>query len=272
MEKYREKKMRLQQDIVYAPHIGERGRADLFMPDSNGPFPTALVIHGGGWNAMDKSSLHPLARLFAAHGIAALCPNYRLLDTAPWPACGDDCMTAASFAMTEVPKLIGGAAGPLIIAGASAGGHLALMTGLRLPAEKVRMIISIAGPTDMNDILTDANGILKLKPETFFGRNDITPQLWAEASPLPLMRAGAPELCCIHSTRDELVPPRHSEKLCAAAWKCNVNCEIYLFEGNDNLHGCWLPTPPGTPASERQFIPDVERQLEKITARLVTGG
>ncbi|HHV95007.1 MAG TPA: alpha/beta hydrolase [Clostridiaceae bacterium] len=138
-------------NISYADKNGFRGLGDLFLPDNQEGAPVALVIHGGSWNAMDKTSITPLAILIAECGYAVFNINYRLLDDAPWPACGDDCIAAANFLLQAVHPVIKQLDhSKIVVAGASAGGHLALWTGLHLPPENVRAIISIAGPADLN--------------------------------------------------------------------------------------------------------------------------
>lgn len=245
---------------AYAPARGEWGLIDHVQPPRARSNLAALVIHGGGWNAMDKSSLHPLAALVAKCGLSAWCPNYRLVDAAPWPACGDDCLAAARFILNGAAGTAGHVKKPasLILAGASAGAHLALMTGLRLPPGTVRGILAIAGPVDIEALLTDPNGALKLKPETFFGTRAISSAMWNAASPLSLLAPGAPELFCIHSRNDRLVPPSHSVAIRHAARAVGVTCEVAWFDGRDDAHGCWRPAPPGTPLSKRQFLPEIE--------------
>lgn len=46
---------------------------------------------------MDRFAFNPIARLFTEFGMAVFNINYRLLDDAPWPACGDDCLYAGQF-------------------------------------------------------------------------------------------------------------------------------------------------------------------------------
>ena len=50
-------------DIAYAPDHGFRGLGDLYLPAEPEGATAALVIHGGGWNAMDKQGLAGVAEL-----------------------------------------------------------------------------------------------------------------------------------------------------------------------------------------------------------------
>lgn len=258
--------MRLIKDISYAPENGWRGTGDLLLPDNprNSQIPVALVIHGGGWNAMDKYGLYPLGKLFALKGFAAFMINYRLLDDAPWPACGDDCLRAAEFLIEKIPMLDKRIIdSPIVVAGASAGGHLALMTGLRLPPEKVSCIISIAGPTDVKSHFAS-----KKNPDPliyrFFGRRKIGVKDWSNAAPMNFIRKSSPRTICLHSSNDRLVHTRHSEDLICKCRKLGVELELFLFDGNDEFHGMWIPRTDKRDPSKRQFIPCVENKLLSI--------
>ncbi len=79
---------------------------DSAIPDQSheGPFPTIVVIHGGGWITGDKSSFasdehHVPANIvdFARLGFAAATINYRLSKEAPYPAALDDCRDAVRW-------------------------------------------------------------------------------------------------------------------------------------------------------------------------------
>ncbi|MCZ7644849.1 MAG: alpha/beta hydrolase [Planctomycetota bacterium] len=253
-------------DLPYAPEHGFRGLGDLYLPARPEGAPAALVIHGGGWNAMDKQGLAGVAALLAEHGWGAYAINYRLLDQAPWPACGDDCLRGAQFlleaghaAMRPLDR------SRLFVVGASAGGHLALMTGLRLPPARVRAIVSIAGPTDL------ALRMKALGPERyrkFLGverDEEVTPEALRPACPVHLARPDSPPLLCIHSTCDELVPPEQSEAMAAAYRRAGAEAEVFLFKGNDKLHGIWDPAT----SNPRRLTPEPAGALLAFAERML---
>ena len=55
----------LRPDIEYANVDGESLKLDASVPDGDGPFPVAILIHGGGWGGGDKAREHvpPVAPL-----------------------------------------------------------------------------------------------------------------------------------------------------------------------------------------------------------------
>lgn len=92
-----------------------------------------MYLHGGGWvrgsNDTHDSFLEHLADI---HGLAAVSVAYRLAPDHPYPAAPDDCEAAALWLLEEGGREFG--AESLILAGDSAGGHLAAVTALRLRA------------------------------------------------------------------------------------------------------------------------------------------
>ncbi|MFJ1539668.1 alpha/beta hydrolase [Micromonospora chalcea] len=80
-----------------------------------------LWIHGGGWRARAEEDGAALASL----GLRVVEATYRFSHRARWPAQLDDVREAARAARAEAGGL------PLLVAGDSAGGMLALQLGLR---------------------------------------------------------------------------------------------------------------------------------------------
>ena len=253
-------------DISYNPPAVSRGVGDLFLPDKVAGHPV-LLIHGGGWNALTKESIEPLARWLADHGRAVFSINYRLLDHSPWPACGDDCIAAGRFmldgklASHDLP-----APTKILIAGASAGGHLAMMTGLGLPAGTVEAMVSLAGPSLID--FPDGSSS-QLGSDTFHRRFFGTPaqptseQIEA-VSPAKLAKPGVPPLYCIHSTNDQLVKPTHSE-LAAAAWRrVKSRARVITFNGAGDSHGFW----DSENHAIRRPIPEVVNALDVVLKEL----
>lgn len=83
-------------NLRYGEH--ERNVVDLWIAESDAPTPLVVYFHGGGFRGGDKRSLNPdlLARLLAA-GISVAAANYRLTDTAPFPAPMHDAGRAVQY-------------------------------------------------------------------------------------------------------------------------------------------------------------------------------
>ncbi len=126
---------------------------DLYLPEEiSSATPKLLLLHGGGWrsNQYLRQTLSDQSMLFCKAGYIVYNVDYRLAPEATWPVIGDDCIEAAKklISCDGIPELSELANEPISILGVSAGGHLALMTGLRLSHESVKGIISISGIAD----------------------------------------------------------------------------------------------------------------------------
>ena len=101
-------------DLSYGP--APRNRFDLFLPETT-PRGLMVFIHGGYWISTDKSLWSHLAAGALARGWACALPGYTLAPEARIAQITAEVETAITAACAEV-------AGPLVITGHSAGGHL----------------------------------------------------------------------------------------------------------------------------------------------------
>jgi len=146
---------RCELDIPYGPR--ERNRLDLFYPgsgDAEGPI--VLFIHGGYWQALDKSSASHLARGANLRGLTVAIPSYSLAPGASLAAIVTEMETAADV-------LVGRTGRRLVASGHSAGGHL---SACLMAARRVQAAMPISGLFDLVPLVpTSINGALGLTPE-----------------------------------------------------------------------------------------------------------
>ena len=238
---------RVVREIAYARNGACRATGDLFIPEQPRSAVPVLLIHGGGWNAASKEFFEFMLPIFALAGRPVFNINYRYLSQARWPACLEDALAAARFVL-EGGLSHEGLPTPsrLLICGASAGGHLAMMTGLGLPGACVEGIVSMAGPSRLDwlaqyrDPLGMHNGFLP----RFFGREVLPngPEV-AAASPALCVkgrREAPPALYCLHSTRDLLCPARYSEEAVRVWKEAGGEAMAHYFEGEGDFHGFWV--------------------------------
>ena len=109
-------------DLRYGPN--PRELLDLFLP-SGTPRGTYLYIHGGYWRALSKEDYSFVAGPFLEQGIAVAVMEYDLCPQVSIATIVDECRRAVQWLADEGPKH--GSAGPLVVGGSSAGGHLAAM-------------------------------------------------------------------------------------------------------------------------------------------------
>ena len=144
-----------QMRIVLGPGVEVGARRELAIPTRAGSIPGLLLmpqeraiglvtyLHGGGWVVGAPADYEVLARtLVAQSGCALLLPDYRLAPEHPFPAGLEDCEDALLWSWGERERLFGHA-GPLVVAGDSAGGNLATVAaaGLRERVELAGQIL-----------------------------------------------------------------------------------------------------------------------------------
>lgn len=94
-----------------------------------------VYFHGGGWVLGDIAEQDVLARnLTVETGSTVVMVNYRKAPENPFPVAPDDAWTALLWAADRKEELAGRADAPLVVAGDSAGGNLAIVTTHRARA------------------------------------------------------------------------------------------------------------------------------------------
>ena len=82
-------------DIEFAKVGDANLTLDAFVPEGAGPFPTCILVHGGGFMRGDKQSdIKLLFEPLSKAGFAWFTINYRLAPQHRWPACAEDAETA----------------------------------------------------------------------------------------------------------------------------------------------------------------------------------
>jgi acetyl esterase len=106
-------------------------RARVYRPDGEGPHPTVVFFHGGGYVIGDLDTHDNQARTLCREvGAVVLSVAYRLAPEHPFPAGVRDCEAATRWAATHVDEL-GGDGSRLAVAGDSAGGNIAAVVARR---------------------------------------------------------------------------------------------------------------------------------------------
>lgn len=144
-------------DLPYGP--GERQRFDLFLPAR--PAAGVLVfVHGGFWMAFGRESWSHLAAGPLAWGWAVAMPSYTLAPEARISTMTQEIAAACRAVTAEI-------AGPMVVAGHSAGGHLAARMGCAdIDLAAVRRVVPISPLAELGPLMaTEMNRKLQLTPE-----------------------------------------------------------------------------------------------------------
>ena len=112
-------------DIVYAT-AHERQVLDVYAPAGAKNLPVVFWIHGGGWQAGNKSMVGVKPKAFMDAGFVFVSINYRLLPTVDMAALTSDVATALGWVLQKIAAY-GGDPNRLLVMGHSAGGQLAAL-------------------------------------------------------------------------------------------------------------------------------------------------
>jgi arylformamidase len=134
---------------------GPNETLDLF-PSPRANAPVLVFIHGGYWRALDKSDQSFVAPAFVAAGAMVIVPNYELCPRGSIETISVQMARALAWAWRHA-ALYGGDPRRIVVAGHSAGGHLAAMmaacdwkqVGVDLPERLLAGSLALSGLFDL---------------------------------------------------------------------------------------------------------------------------
>jgi acetyl esterase/lipase len=232
---------RIVPNITYLTANNFDAKVDVYSrTDSQAPQPTIIFIHGGGWTGGAKEgqlfSLLPYLEM----GWNAVNVEYRLARVSQAPAAVEDCLCALRWVIRNA-KQYGFDTTKLVVSGGSAGGHLALTTGM-IPASagldrqcpgteelKVAAIVNWYGITDVADLLEGEN--TRTYAVQWLGSMPNRMEIAKRVSPLTYVRAGIPPIISIQGDADPVVPYSHSLRLQEALKKADIDHELVTIPG-----------------------------------------
>lgn len=227
----------LRKDLEYSQAGGESLRLDACLPDGDGPFPAAILVHGGGWASGDKTErIDPLFAPLLKAGVGWFSINYRHAPKHRYPLAVEDVEAAVRWVKKHAAEL---KIDPqrLALAGESAGGHLVAMAAVRATDEtRVAAVVPVYAPVDLESD-TQRRGGLSISLRGLFGRtqmNDETVRLLREASPINYVRAGLPPFLLVHGTADMSVLYSQSVQLRTKLQAAGVECDLITID--DGVH------------------------------------
>jgi acetyl esterase/lipase len=235
-------------DIVYLRASGGESKLDVHRPRNlSVPRPTVIFIHGGGWVGGSKEASMMAVLPYLAMGFAAVNVEYRMAAAAPAPASIEDCRCALKWVIANA-KEYGFDTSKIVVTGTSAGGHLALTTGMltqsagfddRCPTPagsgvaqdnpKVAAIVNWFGITDVWDVAQGPN--VRGYGVRWFAGVENKAEVARRASPLTYVRPGLPPVITIHGDADPTVPYPQAVALKDALTRAGVTNELVTVPG-----------------------------------------
>lgn len=251
----------VRQDVEYANVQGISLKFDASIPDGAGPFPAAVVVHGGGWVRGDRRiDVAPLLPPLADAGIAWFSISYRLVtDPLQFGVAVDDVVAAVRFVRDHAAEY---RIDPdrIALIGESAGGQLAAMAALAVP---VKAVVALYAPTDLTALL-DSSGLIPSQIRDRFKGTPLEALLRSrlrQLSPIANVRPDMPPFLLIHGTADPLVPFGQSRAMCEKMSSAGASCELFPVRGAGHGVRWW----EGNPAISEPYK---QKMVRWLTAQL----
>jgi arylformamidase len=119
----------IHRDVPYVPHSHARHVLDIYSPPDAKGSPVVFWIHGGGWQAGDKSDVQLKPQWFSELGFVFVSTNYRLLPDVEMKTIFEDIARSIHWVHDHIGEY-GGDADQLLVMGHSAGAQLAALISI----------------------------------------------------------------------------------------------------------------------------------------------
>jgi acetyl esterase/lipase len=228
--------------VAYGPHASQYG--ELRIPAGPGPHPVVILIHGGCFKAAYATlrDLAPMADALKEIGVATWNIEYRRLGEpgAGWPETYLDVGRAVDH-LRELASQHALDLGRVVVAGHSAGGHLAMWAAARdrMPSGSdlhvakplsVRAVLNLAGPLDLAtniagyEVLCRDNVVTTLMG----GVPANVPDRYAHASAKTFLPLRIPQVVLI-GDHEEFVPRPLAEAYVQAAREAGDSVQLIVM-------------------------------------------
>ena len=222
-------------DVSYGESVQQK--MDIYLPDDRASASTKTVvfIHGGGWVEGDKSEMNPyvdtLRKLMPGYAIVNI--NYRLAynnSVDLFPTQENDVKSAIEYYLSHAEEYM--VSDDLVLLGASAGGHLAMLHAYKNdPEGHVRAVVDFFGPYDLASLWN--YGIIQQL--ILYGATGVfltdNPSLYASASPSQYISVDSPPTIALQGGADPLVPPSQTSQLIAGLDAAGVINQLVYYPG-----------------------------------------
>ena len=223
-------------NITYRTVSHWEAKLDLIQPRGlTAPAPTLIYYHGGGWTGGNKEGQTLGFLPYLQMGWNVVNVEYRLTDVALAPAAVEDARCALRWVYKNA-KQYNFDVKKIVTTGGSAGGHLALITGM-LPGSagldntcagdrsggsnapgpnntdelKVAAVVDWFGITDVNELLAGPN--TRSYAVAWLGSMLNREEIARQVSPMTYVRAGLPPIISVHGDADPTVPYTQKQRL-----------------------------------------------------------
>ena len=247
---------KVQRDIPYAEPRSEKQTLDVFAPPEGKDHPVIFWIHGGGWQAGDKTDVQVKPQAFVEKGFVFVTTNYRLFPSVTLKELTTDVAKAIRWAHDHA-KEYGGDPNTFFVGGHSAGAQLAALVctdesylkAEGLPFTMIKGCIPVDGDTyDVPLQIATVEEKRATSYKTKFGDE----KSQRELSPITHVAKGKniPPFLILH-VADHPETKAQSQKLAKALEDAGISAKAYPAEGkNHGTINADLGKPDDMPTKE----------------------
>lgn len=217
-------------DIEYGAQA--RQTLDIYVPDEPAAgHPVVVFFYGGSWQSGDKRGYRFVGQALASRGITAVLPDYRLYPQVTFPAFVEDGAAALAWTQRHIDDY-GGEAANLVVAGHSAGAHIAALLAtdptylaeVGLSRRDLAGMVGLAGPYDF----------LPIRDPTL--QRIFAPKAaWPRTQPIRFVDASAPPMLLLHGAADTTVKLENTINMAAAVEANHGAVKVKIYPGVNHV-------------------------------------
>jgi len=245
-----------QKEVEFGSPGGKKLYLDLHVPDGTGPFPAAILVHGGGFDEGSRSTnVRPLFEPLANAGFAWFSIDYRMAPEFKFQQANEDLNSAIKWVKAHARDYKVDTS-KLAIIGESAGGFLVNYAGTHgAPETKVAAAVDFYGPSDYGKLAErrrehpEEFNMVSINRHAshgggihFFGAESLDTEglrKLHDVSPINAVHEGMPPFLCIHGTKDEQVSYDQSTAFCEAIRNVGTPCQLISIENGKHGMSQW---------------------------------
>ena len=215
-------------DVEYAKPNGVSLKLDVNVPEGKGPFPIAILVHGGGFtNITRQQSITPIFPALTEAKFTWFTIDYRGLLAGSYPIWVEDVERSIRWVKAHAAEYKGDP-GRVALIGESFGAYLALLVTGRATAEiKPNAVVAFYPPfADLQLAIKDGHVPDQMKKVYGIQKEEDALKILREASVTTYLKPGLPPLLLVHGTADEKVPYAGSMGAQKRLTAIGVSCEL----------------------------------------------
>jgi len=259
---------------------GRMLKARIYQPKGPGPFPVVMDLHGGAWNAKDRTAEEPMDRAIAGSGVLVVAIDMTWAKEAPYPACVQDANYGVRWVKSKAATWNGNPS-KFGIYGSSSGGHVAELLAMRpydlrygaIPLDGASPTIDAkidyaAMRSPISDPLARYENPENLKSPGMVKNTSTFFNPWEaihESNPQEILGRGETiyltPFLIMGGALDNNVLPAIQKKFVASYRAADGPCEFQIFEGSEHE---WVATPsPQTTRAQNMVKAFIALQMLK---------